>query len=101
MAAGVDEHGLRPLIRGLAEETKAAIAAAVAPLTARLAAVEARPELKYCGTWEANRVYAAGSVITFKTGIWIARGATAERPGNGLTEWQLAMKSVDGRREDR
>ena len=75
--------------------------AKIAALEARVAELLARPELKYCGVWEADHSYPAGSACTHKGGIWIAKCATSQRPdadGPGEHDWQLAVKrGADGR----
>jgi integrin beta 3 len=32
-------------------------------------------------------------MVTFGGSTWTARGATAEKPGDGATKWQLAVKA--------
>ena len=67
-------------------------------LESRLAELEQRPELKYLGTWERDRVYLEGTAITCKGSLWIARRATAAEPGTPESGWQLACKKgADGR----
>jgi hypothetical protein len=85
--------GLSSLVRGMAVDTKAfvakAIADALAPLEARIAALEAR---EYQGTWKAEQRYSKGAMVTFDGSVWVARSASmAVRPGTGPT-WQLCVK---------
>jgi hypothetical protein len=62
-----------------------------AELLDRVAALEARPELKYLGVWTRDTRYAEGSAVTDHGSVWIAKEATGDRPpGNG---WQLAVQS--------
>lgn len=56
------------------------------------------PCVLYRGVFEQGRTYAKGDSVTFGGSQWIARDATAEKPGIGATPWQLAVKAGrDGR----
>src|SRR5262245_43814415 len=59
----------------------------VAPLAARIAALEARPAsgpgIEYRGIWQAGEKYSAGAMTTFQGGLWLCRAAsTFTRPGS-------------------
>jgi hypothetical protein len=58
----------------------------------RLAALEARPVPKYCGTFVQGKTYAACSLVTRQGGLWICSEATTMPPGSG-GPWQLIVKS--------
>jgi hypothetical protein len=75
-----------------------AVVSAVAPviheLQTRVAALEARPALKYLGTWKENKTYSAGTFITDAGAVWYCNGSTTSRPGENA-DWSLAVKSGD------
>lgn len=74
------------------------VAAAIAPLQARLAALEARSKkIAYAGVWNEGAQYAAGEFCTFKGGLWACLKSTSAKPGESQ-DWQLAVKSHDQRR---
>lgn len=59
---------------------------------ARLAKLEARPELKFCGSHQRALTYARGSIVNHDGSCWIAlRQVEGERPGEGQA-WQLLVK---------
>jgi len=60
-------------------------------LAQRVAALEARPELKYLGVWKDGSVYREGAAVTHDGSLWIAKGDTIEQPG-GTDSWQLAVR---------
>jgi hypothetical protein len=78
----------------LAKEIKSYVARKLAPLEKRIAELESRPELKYCGIWVAGKTYAENSLVTHAGSLWIAKQKTASFPG-GQAEpgaWQLCTK---------
>jgi hypothetical protein len=77
--------------RELAIEVKEAIADAVRPLERRIAELEARGEMKYCGIWEEGREYLRGNFVTTNGSLWHAEQPTRRRPGTDST-YRLAVK---------
>ncbi len=64
------------------------------PLRERIAVLEARGELKYCGIYRNGERYRAGNFVTHDGGLWCCQAeATGTRPGHGNACWQLAVKS--------
>jgi len=61
-------------------------------LEARLAALDARPELKYMGSHREDASYPANALVTRRGGLWLATEATDETPGDGPTPWKLIVK---------
>lgn len=59
-------------------------------LTKRLADIEARPTLKFCGRWEEGE-YQAGSVVEHGGSMWITTVRTTQKPTSG-DAWQLAVR---------
>lgn len=60
------------------------------------------PAMIYRGIWReedaAAGAYTAGDVVTLGGSTWVARTATTEKPADGATSWQLAVKKGrDGR----
>ena len=75
------------------------IKAATDPLTAhvrsieqRLAALEAKPSVKYCGVWKPGGAYAPGDAATHKGALWICKAATTGEPSKDFVGWQLALR---------
>ncbi len=61
------------------------IGKALAPIVARLKALEERPLDSladvYRGSWQPNNVYARGSLITFQGALWLAMDNADGKPG--------------------
>ena len=55
------------------------------------AELEARPEFKYLGVWDAKTQYVPGCFVTDKGSIWHCNDITMARPGDSLA-WTLAVK---------
>lgn len=52
----------------------------------------------YRGVYVAGTGYVKGDAVTYAGSLWIAREATKDKPGDGATAWQLAVKAGrDGR----
>lgn len=52
----------------------------------------------YRGVYAAGTGYVKGDSVTYGGSLWIAREATKDKPGEGATAWQLAVKAGrDGR----
>lgn len=47
----------------------------------------------YRGVYVPGQAYAKADSVTFGGSQWIAREATSEKPGEGATHWQLAVKT--------
>jgi hypothetical protein len=77
---------------------------ALAPVLARLAAVEARPlepgppgppgppGLTYQGVYQDGKTYDPGDVATWAGSTWHCHSATTTKPGDGSKDWQLMVK---------
>jgi hypothetical protein len=76
----------------LAEAVDEAIARYVEPLEKRIAELEARPTLRYCGLWEQGREYVPGEFVTCDGSVWACRCSTTGKPGVTHTDLQLAVK---------
>ena len=69
------------------------LAAAVAPLQARLDELEARPSVTYEGVWSPTKAYSAGTFVTHGGGLWHCEDTNVGvQPGNGSSAWKLAVK---------
>lgn len=61
-------------------------------LRKRVAELESRPEMKYCGVFEMERVYSPGQFVTHGGSLWHCQAATVGgRPGSS-DSWRLAVK---------
>jgi hypothetical protein len=76
----------------LAEVIADVVKAATAPLKVRLAALEARPTVKYFGVHQPDLLYDEGSLCTKGGSLWIATRHTAGRPGGDDSGWRLVVK---------
>jgi hypothetical protein len=61
-------------------------------LGARLASLEAKPHVKFCGVWKAGGTYEPGDAATHQGGLWICKVATPGEPSKDFVGWQLAVK---------
>lgn len=63
-------------------------------LNDRIKALEARPTLRFLGTWAENRdvgSFGEGACLTHHGSLWIAKRVTSDEPGRS-NAWQLAVK---------
>jgi hypothetical protein len=88
----VTKQELSVLVKGFSPVIRRAIERAIAPLEARIAELEARPTLKYCGVWQSGTKYEAGACCTHQGSLWVCKAATITRPGDALSQWTLAVK---------
>ena len=79
----------------MADAVVQAIQMATAPLHARIAALEARPTLKFCGIYSDTKAYAPGDCATRQGGLWACKTATTGPFDHAA--WQLAVKKGDAR----
>ncbi len=71
------------------ESVRGYIGRELAPLKARIAELEARPMMRYRGTFDGGvGDYAAGDVCTSKGVLWFCMKPTRERPGES-TDWKM------------
>ncbi len=77
-----------------------AMLAHVKALKKRVAELEARPVLRYVGTWDRVRNYEPGEICTDGGSAWICQQETNSRPGT-TDRWQLMVKrGRDGDKPD-
>lgn len=50
------------------------------------------PVVLYRGVYTSGKQYEVGDSVTYAGSTWIAKQATHEKPGDGATGWQLAVK---------
>jgi len=105
-SSGLGEREIKALAKGLVNYLrtgfapemmerliKPELAARLAALEQRLAALEARPQMSYEGTWDETKAYTAGSFVTHQGGLWVAEDTNiGVRPGAGSRVWRLAVK---------
>ena len=68
------------------------IAEVTKPLLARIAALEARPTLEYCGVWGPDNLYGKGNICTHHGSAWHCNYETSGEPGKGGDDWTLMVK---------
>ena len=69
------------------------VAGRILQLEARIAALEAKPSVKFTGTWERGKSYSIGDATTHHGGLWICQAETTGEPSKDFTSWRLAVKS--------
>jgi hypothetical protein len=69
------------------------VAGRIQELEHRIAALEAKPHVKFCGVYESGRSYTPGDACTHGGGLWICKAATTGQPNQDYASWQLAVKS--------
>lgn len=52
-----------------------------------------REAIRYAGTHEQSKAYGQNEAVTYKNGLWIARRATCDRPGES-DAWKLAARGA-------
>ena len=73
------------------------IAPIIGDLRKRLAALEARPAMTYCGVWKSGP-HQAGDCVTHGGHLWCCKRDTSTEPGSAPEDWQMALrKPRDGR----
>lgn len=74
---------------------------AIVRLEARVAEIETRG-VQYRGVFQSAQQYARGDLVTFDGSIYHANADTRCKPGNGSTDWTLAVKrGCDGKDAER
>ena len=68
----------------------------IGALESRLAAIEHRPALKFCGPHREGHAYAEGSLTQRGGGLWLAERTTTETPGSPDSGFRLIVKSREG-----
>ena len=86
----VDDVG--PLMEAVGPVIRAFVAKELAPLRAKIEALEKRAAVKYSGVFKQGASYAEANICTHDGGLWLARADTASRPGTDAS-WQLIVKS--------
>lgn len=51
------------------------------------------PVMLYKGVYVHGKAYEAGDTVSYSGATWVAKANTAETPGDGATNWQLAVKT--------
>ena len=85
-------------VDAIADTLVGIIVANIKPLEQRIAALETRPAVKYCGTFEESTGYPEGSMTTRSGGLWVATRATTATPGTDESGWLLVVKKGQAER---
>ena len=84
--------GIVPVIKSLKND----INNEIGWLKKRVAELDEKPALKYCGIWKSDGAYGQGDLVTHGGSIWHCNRSTKVKPGDG-SDWQLAVKrGADG-----
>ena len=70
----------------------------LAQLEARIAKLETKPFVKFCGTFEGGKSYDPGDAVVHASALWICRASTSGTPSKDFVGWQLALKKGDAGR---
>jgi hypothetical protein len=81
-------EGIAPVIR----EHLATVTQRVDLVEKSMAAIIAKPHVKFCGVWTHGNEYTPGDAVTHAGGLWICKAATPGRPSEDFHGWQLAVK---------
>ncbi|MFK4725844.1 hypothetical protein ABIE89_006944 [Bradyrhizobium niftali] len=93
LAKAVRVGDLPGLMAALAPTIAEFVAAATAPLKARITELERGGGIHYEGVWQAAREYRRGMMATYDGAIFHCNAAvTRDKPGTG-SAWTLAIKS--------
>jgi hypothetical protein len=91
---------IKAIVAGLVPAISEYVTAQVKPLRDRIAELEARPTVKYLGTWKSHETYTVGNMVTDHGSCWHCNvSATTERPGDSR-DWTLAVKRGSRGRSD-
>ncbi len=67
-------------------------------LERRVAQLETKPHVKFCGVWDASATYEKGDACTRSGSLWICTSATTVGvPGQDFSSWQMAVKNGGAR----
>ena len=61
-------------------------------LETRIAALEQKPHLKFCGVHELGRTYQPGNAVTRSGSLWVCQAETSGKPGDDYYGWTLGVK---------
>ncbi len=76
----------------LREEIREEFKAEMTALRSRIAELESRPALGYCGVWKAGEKYGRGDFVTADGSLWHCNSdGTKSKPGTDST-WTMAVK---------
>ena len=81
-------EGIAPVMR----DALAAVTQRVSTLERDLAAITAKPHLRFCGVWKADDPNIPGDAVTHAGGLWICRALLPGKPNDDFDGWQLAVK---------
>ena len=73
------------------------VAGRFAALEARIAQLETKPFVKFCGTFQGGTAYHPGDAVVHQSALWICKAATSGTPSKDFVGWQLALKRGDAR----
>lgn len=90
----------RNLMEQMAEVVGMSMKTVMSPVVERLkmveaglAALEAKPHVKFVGVWAADREYQPGDAVVHASALWHCKAATKGAPDVDFVGWQLVIKS--------
>ena len=81
-----------PIIKKLARDSINPVKAQLAEATTELAALKAKPVMKFCGTWQRGKTYEAGDAVVRDGHLWVCKAQTAGEPSKDFVGWQDAVR---------
>lgn len=86
------EQELTAIVTGIAPVLREEIAKALGGIEARVAAIEAKPQVKFCGVFKRGTTYERGDIATHAGSLWVCLTSTSGAPTEDHVGWQLAVK---------
>jgi hypothetical protein len=93
------QNEMADLLAEIAESRQSLITNSIEPIKDDLLAELRKETPTWRGVWQSDELYPPGSIVAHKGAAWIARSQTSERPGDGETKWQLAIKAARNGRD--
>jgi hypothetical protein len=91
MSDDIHEPGMDPVNKAMIDGCVDFVNRSLAPLRAKVAELEARPVIKFCGPWRSGAAYPKDGLIVYGGSLWIALRDTTARP-NASDDFQLVVK---------
>ena len=79
-------------VEGIANAIVVGIRKATEQIEERLAKLEQKPHVKFCGVHESGKAYQPGDACTHGGSLWICVKATSGEPNKDFIGWKLAVK---------
>ena len=92
MMATIAPDELAEVLVGTIQKALAPVLARLAQLEQRMASLEAKPHVKFCGAWTRGTTYEPGNAVVRDGALWICKATTLGEPSKDSVGWQLAVR---------